>query len=393
MYLYIKKKNRKKEILENRTNCGIRHTTATRGAEQCPSGQAWKKKTRGTTLFKLTGLDPCAINKTAVMHIAITGASGHIGVNLCRLLVKEGHSVRALIHKNSASLDGIHLEKVRGDLMDRASLSTLVQDADIVFHLAGVISIRSQGTNDVFEKNVDGTRNLLQASKKASIKRVVHFSSIHALAHDPFDKVLDESRTLALNDRMAYSRSKACAEREVMKAITQGLDAVILNPTAVIGPEDHEPSLMGQALILMSLGKLPFMVSGGYDWVDVRDVVQAATNAMVKGRKGERYLLSGHWQELKAIADIVSSITESTRKRFTCPHGVARFGLPLINLYCRLKDTGSLYTRDSLYTLRTSHRYISHEKAGRELDYVPRPIVDTLRDTLSWFKEFGYLSC
>jgi dihydroflavonol-4-reductase len=327
------------------------------------------------------------------MYIAITGASGHIGVNLCRLLVREGYPVRALVHKNNASLEGINLEKVRGDLMDPASLSAFVEDMDIVFHLAGVISIRNQGIKDVFEKNVEGTRNILAASKKASVKRVVHFSSIHALAQDPLDKVLDETRPLAFYDRMAYSRSKAYAEQEVLTAVRQGLDAVILNPTAVIGPEDHEPSLMGRALILMSLGKLPFLVPGGYDWVDVRDVAQAASIAMVKGRKGERYLLSAHWRELKVIAGMVSCITERTQRRKTCPHGIARLGLPFVNLYCRFTDRDALYTRDSLHTLRTSHRSISHEKARRELDYSPRPIMETLRDTLDWFKARNYLSC
>jgi dihydroflavonol-4-reductase len=327
------------------------------------------------------------------MHIAITGASGHIGVNLCRALVKEGYAVRAFIHKNSASLDGIHLEKLRGNLMDPDSLTALVQGTDIVFHLAGVISIQSKGIKDIFEKNVDGTRNVLEASKKTSVKRFIHFSSIHALVQDPLDKVLDETRPLAVYERMAYSRSKASAEREVTKAVTQGLDAVILNPTAVIGPEDHEPSLMGRALIQMGLGQLPFLVPGGYDWVDVRDVARAAISAMFKGRKGERYLLSGHWQELKAIADMVAHITECTRKRMTCPHRIARFGLPFVNLYCRFKNTDSLYTRDSLYTLRTSHRNISHEKARRELEYAPRPLAETLQDTLDWFKEYGYLNC
>ncbi len=326
------------------------------------------------------------------MNIAVTGASGHIGVNLCRLLVKEGHSVRALIHKNSASLDGILLETVQGDLMDLPSLSELVQDAHMVFHLAGVISIQSKGAKDIFEKNFEGTRNIIEASKKASVKRFIHFSSIHALTHDPHDKVLDETRPLALNDRMAYSRSKAYAEKEVLKSVAQGLDAVILNPTAVIGPEDHEPSLMGRALILMSLGKLPILVPGGYDWVDVRDVAQAAAIAMLKGRKGESYLLSGHWQEIRAIATLVSILSDCTRKRITCPHRIAQLGLPFVSLYCRLKDTDPLYTKDSIHTLCTGHRSISHEKARRELDYSPRPLEETLQDTLNWFKECGYLN-
>jgi dihydroflavonol-4-reductase len=112
---------------------------------------------------------------------------------------------------------------------------------------------------------------------------------------------------------------------------------------------------------------------------------------MIKGRKGERYLLSGHWRELKSIADMVSNIAECSAKRIACPHGIARLGLPFINLYGRITDTDALYTRDSLNALRTSHRSISHEKAHRELDYSPRPLWETLRDTLEWFKEQKYL--
>jgi dihydroflavonol-4-reductase len=149
---------------------------------------------------------------------------------------------------------------------------------------------------------------------------------------------------------------------------------------------------MGRALILMSQGKLPFLVPGGYDWVDVRDVVQAAIIAMTKGRKGERYLLSGHWRELKVIADMVSDIEERTRRRMTCPHTIAGLGLPFVNFFCRCTDTEALYTRDSLRTLRTGHRKISHEKAHKELDFVPRPLMDTLRDTIDWFKTHKYLT-
>lgn len=327
------------------------------------------------------------------MNIAVTGASGHIGVNLCRLLVEKGHSVRVLIHKNRASLEGTHLETFQGDLMEPASLPKLVNDVDVVFHLAGMISIQSKGIKAIFEKNVNGTRNIIEASKRASVKRFIHFSSIHALTQRPLDKVLDETRPLAFDDRMAYSRSKAYAEKEVLEAISEGLDAVILNPTAVIGPEDHEPSLMGRVLILMSLGKLPVLVPGGYNWVDVRDVVQAAATAMVQGRKGERYLLSGHWKDLRAIAELVSHISDCARKRITCPHRIARIGLPCVHLYCRLKNTDPLYTKDSLRTLQTGHRDISHEKACRELDYFPRPFEDTIQDTLFWFKERGYLDC
>jgi dihydroflavonol-4-reductase len=326
------------------------------------------------------------------MKIAVTGASGHIGVNLCRELVKKGHTIKALVHKNTRSLQGIPLETVQGDLRDPASLLALVNDADIVFHLGAVISIRGNRSGELFDINVEGTRKILEASQKKSVKRFIHFSSIHALDHSPYDQELDENRPLAIRDKMAYSRSKALAEDIVINASNQGFDIVILNPTAVIGPFDYAPSLMGRAILLMAKGKLSALVPGGYDWVDVRDVVSSTLTAIEKGRKGERYLLSGHWRTLEQISKLVSDIIDLRPQRFTCPNWLARLGLPFINLYCSVYDKDPLYTRDSLYTLRTSHRNISHEKATKELGFRPRPFEETLKDTLDWFQNQGFLS-
>jgi dihydroflavonol-4-reductase len=325
------------------------------------------------------------------MKIAVSGGNGHIGVNLCRELVKQGHNIRVLVHKNAQALQDIPLETVQGDLRNPVSVSSLVHDADIVIHLAAVISIQGNRTGELFDINVEGTRNILEASRRASVKRFIHFSSIHALVQFPFHQILDENRPLAVSDKMAYSRSKAQAEEIVLKAAKQGMDAVILSPTAVIGPYDYAPSLMGRALILLARGRLPALVPGGYDWVDVRDVMCSAIAAMEKGRKGERYILSGHWMTLEQISELVSTITDHHTRRITCPNWLARFGLPFINLYCSVYDKDPLYTRDSLNTLRTSHRNISHERAAKELDFRPRPFEETIKDTLAWFEKQGFL--
>jgi dihydroflavonol-4-reductase len=225
------------------------------------------------------------------------------------------------------------------------------------------------------------------------VKRFIHFSSIHALIQEPYDEVLDETRPLAVNEWMVYSRSKAMAEREVLGFCDSGLDAVFLNPTAVIGPFDYHPSLLGRALILMAQGRLPFMVPGGYNWVDVRDVVQAAFSSIKKARKGERYILSGHWSDLKDLSRMVSSHTVCNPPRISCPYWLAKIGLPFINTYCFFNRREPLYTYDSLYTLRAGHRNISHQKASRELDFTPRPLEDSIKDSLEWFRANGYLTC
>lgn len=327
------------------------------------------------------------------MKIAVTGASGHVGTNLCRELVSQGHVLKALVHTNTESLEDIPLTKIQGDLKNPESLTELVRDTDVVFHLGAIISIRGNRTGGLFDINVEGTRRICSAAQKASVRRFFHFSSIHALVHRPYDQELDETRPLAVQDRMAYSRSKALAEEVVLDAVKQGLDAVILCPTAVLGPFDYAPSLLGRALILLASGKLPTLIPGGYDWVDVRDVVRASISSLDKGKKGERYLLSGHWRTLKQISDLVSDIMDfRPARKFTCPHWLAQIGLPFINLYCSVYEKEPLYTQDSLYTLRTAHKNISHRKAAQDLDFKPRPFEETLRDTLDWFREQGFLT-
>ncbi len=325
------------------------------------------------------------------MKIAVTGASGHIGVNLCRELIEKGHAVRALVHKNDHGIREIPVEYIQGDLMDPSSLSRLVDGVHIVFHLAAVISIQVKKKEELFAKNVGGTENILRACRRAGVERFIHFSSIHALVHKPFDLILDESRPLALNDRVEYSRSKALAEQRVQEAVKDGLDAVILNPTAVIGPFDYVPSLLGRALVLIHQGKIPALIHGGYDWVDARDVAKAAVVAIEKGKTGERYILSGHWRTLCELAEEVYQISRVRFKKFTCSSGLARIGLPFLKLYCRLNSTQPLYTKDSLKILQTGHSRISSEKAKKSLGFIPRPIEETLRDTYDWYRANGLM--
>lgn len=325
------------------------------------------------------------------MKIAVTGASGHIGVNLCQELIQNGHSVKALIHKNDHGIKELPLECVPGNLMDASLLSRLVKGAEVVFHLAAVISIQVRNKEELFEKNVKGTENVLNAARKEGVRRVIHFSSIHALVHEPFDRILDEGRSLALKDGVDYSRSKALSELVVQEAVKEGLDVVILNPTAVIGPFDYAPSLLGRALILMYRGKIPALISGGYDWVDVRDVVKAAIVSIEKGEKGERYILSGHWKNLCELAELTYEISGERYKKMTCSPGLARIGLPFLKLYCRLNSTQPLYTKDSLKILQTAHSHVSCEKARKRLGFNPRPMEETLRDTFDWYKMNGFM--
>jgi dihydroflavonol-4-reductase len=326
------------------------------------------------------------------MTVVITGATGHIGANLVRKLIEKGRPTRCLVHVNHGPIEGLDTEIVQGDVGDPESLCQAFEGAEVVYHLAACISLSMDDWPLMEAVNINGTRNVVEACLRTKVRRLIHFSSIHALVQEPLSAPLDESRELAESEQYTpYDRSKAIGEREVRRGIERGMDAVIINPTGIIGPHDYEPSYFGEALLSIAQHKLPALVTGGFDWVDVRDVVEGAMRAEEVAPAGARYLLSGHWVTARDIAAMVSEITGTSAPGLVFPLWVARLGVPIVKAVSRLNGRSPLYTSVSLRALR-SNRHISHEKATRELGYQPRPFRETLVDTLRWFEENGQLA-
>ncbi|OGO00927.1 MAG: hypothetical protein A2Y90_02285 [Chloroflexi bacterium RBG_13_52_12] len=325
------------------------------------------------------------------MTVLITGAAGHIGANLVRAFIEKGRPTRCLVHVNCQAIDGLDTEKVDGDIRNVDSLCRAFEGVEVVYHLAASISLSMAGWPQLEEINVNGTRNVVEACLRTGVRRLVHFSSIHALVQEPLNIPVDETRPLVDSTKFPpYDRSKAAGEREVRLGIEKGLDAVIIYPTAVLGPHDYQPSYLGEALLAMAKGKLPALVTGGYDWVDARDVVAGALAAEEKAPTGASYLLSGHWVSMCDIAAAIEEITGAASSRLVCPLWVARIGALVFQGMSKLNGKRPLYTTVSLRALN-SNRHISHERAARELGYQPRPFRETLEDTLRWFRDNGQL--
>ena len=318
--------------------------------------------------------------------IVVTGASGLVGANLIRALLAEtgSNQVRALVHQDQRALQGLDVDLVKADLGDLASLVEAFRGADMVYHLAASISLSMDTWNTLAATNWEGTRHVLAACRQCGVRRLIYFSSIHTRQQAPLDQPLDESRPL-LDDPSAppYERSKVAAESEVQRAAAEGLDVVTIIPTAVIGPHDFKPSYIGKALLLLARGRLPALVSGGYDWVDVRDVVRGAMQAARLAPAGASYILSGHWQSIPEVAGQVDRITGRHPLRPVVPLKVADLAAPLMQHVGRLNGSQPLYTRAMLAALQ-SNRMVSHAKATQELGYSARPFQQTLSDTLAW---------
>jgi dihydroflavonol-4-reductase len=325
------------------------------------------------------------------MITLVTGATGHIGVNLVRALLAQGRKVRVLVHFHPWPLEGLDIEVVKGDICDIDSLNRAFRGVEVVYHLAGRISIAEDRWTILERINVTGTRNVVETCLNSGVRRLVHFSSIHALVQKPMKCPVDESRPLAKAlSNPCYDRSKAAGEEEVRRGIEEGLDTIIIYPIAIIGPFDYEPSYFGAALLTIAHGKLPALVTGGFDWVDARDVSEGAIQAEMRGVAGSRYLLSGHWASVPELANLVAEITGVPAPGFVCPMWLARAGAPLATGIARLIKRRPLFTSDSVRAL-CSNRNINHEKATLELGYVPRPLRETVVDTLRWFDETGKL--
>jgi dihydroflavonol-4-reductase len=325
------------------------------------------------------------------MKTVVTGATGHIGANLILALLERGRQVRAVIHRTKPMIDNPNLEIVMGDIGDINSLRSAFDGADVVYHLAAAISLSKKDWPLVERVNVVGTRNVIKACLRSGVRRMVAFSSIHAISDEETVEHIDESCVLNdLSCSHAYDRSKASAEREMIKGLELGLDTVIISPTGVIGPHDYGPSFMGQGLIMMAESSMPVLVTGGFNWVDVRDVVAGAIAAEEKAASGQKYLLSGHWVSMVGITQLVQKIAGSKVSPFIIPAKLVSAIAPFIGIYYRLMNQPVLFTGMSMDTICGYHN-ISHNKATRDLGYNPRPFRHTIADTLAWFKQNGYI--
>jgi dihydroflavonol-4-reductase len=280
------------------------------------------------------------------MKVAVTGATGHVGNALCRILSGRGFHVKALVHHYKANLPDANIDLIEGDVLDRSSLENLCVDAEIVIHLAARISINGKDRDVVYRTNVQGTQNLVDVCRKLKTRRFIHFSSIHTLEQFPLENELNETRPYIEHSGIVYEDSKTAAEKIVLKAVESGLNGVVIIPTAIIGPYDYRPSYLGQALIKMYNNKLPMLVQGGYNWVDVRDVVDCAMHAAEKSKPGERYIVSGQWESLENLSRLIGEITGRKTPAFVAPMLLAKMGLPFISLYSRMNSKEPLYTHE-----------------------------------------------
>lgn len=317
----------------------------------------------------------------------VTGANGHLGSTLLRLLKKQSAEIRGLIlpSEQPDELDGVRF--VRGDVRDIQSLRSLFEGVNgretVLIHTAGIIDISDQVSPIAYDVNVNGTKNILALCREYQISRLLYVSSVHAIPEGDKSSVLHEVTHFSPDAVVGgYAKTKAEATQAVLDAVRDGLDAVVVHPSGILGPYDRSGNHLVQLVTDYIKGKLPACVRGGYDLVDVRDVAAGCLLALEKGRCGQCYILSNRHYEIRDMLRMVRQMAGG-RRLPTLPLWMAKAALPAVRLHARRTKHRPLFTRYSLYTLNSNDKF-SHDKATAELGYRPRDLICTLRDTISW---------
>lgn len=321
----------------------------------------------------------------------VTGGGGRLGNVLVRRLLEKGQKVRVLEPGDlPESLEGLDVDFTSGSVLVESDVARAVDGVDVVYHLAAKIDLRPKKDPLMHPINVEGTRNVVEACLSRGL-RLVHTSSHHAVEREPLDEPLTEDRPLALDEKCAYHRSKAIGETIVLAGCERGLDAVIVNPGSMIGPYDFEPSLIGAALIDMYFGRVPVLLDLLSDYVDVRDVADGMIAAARRGRRGERYFLTG---DVVPILEMVSVYGELTGARVPTRALPLWFGwilLPFALAGAAISKKDPFITADMLRA-SVSNAVVSRDKATRELGYSVRPLQESLSDAVQWYRERGWLN-
>ena len=323
----------------------------------------------------------------------ITGGSGHVGANLVRELSSRGYEVRCIDFDNDhRAFEGFDVELVKGNITDISTLDNAFRDVEVVFHTAAVISLDKKDKNLIRSVNVGGTENVCEMSLRHGVKKLIHFSSVDAFVREPLEDPLYENRSLVTDpNAVPYDLSKADAQRIVLEYCDKGLNASIIHPSGIFGPNDFKPSLFGQEFINIANGKRPYSINVGYDYVDVRDLCKTSVNCIDKGEVKQNYIVGGNYMDFVYMSEVMSEILNKKLIRSTLPFGFIYMSLPGSYISSLIKKSPRTITMDSIHTIKVQNKNIPSSLSKEQLDHDPRPVEETIQDTIGFFQKRGLI--
>lgn len=324
-----------------------------------------------------------------MIQYIITGAAGHLGSTIIRLLLERGKAVRGLLLPGEQPAVP-SAEYIYGNVLEPEKLAPLFQRSQgeklVLIHTAGLIDVSGEMSRCLYNTNVIGTKNVLALCQKYHVDKLVYVSSVHVIPESG-TSVPQMEITKFSSDAVVggYAKTKAEATQAVLDAAAYGLPAVVVHPSGIIGPYDTGRNHLVQMVLDFMEGRLPACVKGGYDLVDVRDVAEGCITAAERGRNGECYILSGGYHEIREVLSIAALLCGRNVPP-TIPMPMVRMAEPLLVFWAKRRGKRPLYTRYSLDTVSSPTRF-SSQKARNELGLSTRRIQVTVRDTVCWLLE------
>ena len=324
----------------------------------------------------------------------ITGGSGHVGANLVRELSSRGYQVRCIDFDNDhRAFEGFNVELVKGNITDISTLDNTFKDVEVVFHTAAVISLDRKDKDLIRSVNVGGTENVCEMSLRHGVKKLIHFSSVDAFVREPLEDPLYENRSLVTDpNAVPYDLSKADAQRIVLEYCDKGLNASIIHPSGIFGPNDFKPSLFGQEFINIANGKRPYSINVGYDYVDVRDLCKTSVDCIDKGEIKQNYIVGGNYMDFVYMSEVMSEILNKKLIRSTLPFGFIYMSLPGSYISSLIKKTPRAITMDSIHTIKVQNKNIPSSLSKEKLNHNPRSVEETIQDTIEFFQKRGLIN-
>jgi dihydroflavonol-4-reductase len=327
------------------------------------------------------------------MKTLVTGGTGFVGANVVRLLLQRGIEVRALVRPRSdtRNLDSLDVELVAGDLRDRVSLEAALEGCDAVYHVAAMYALWTSDPRQIYDSNVTGTVNLLEAAGMAGVRRIVYTSSVATIGLPKDGTPGTEEVALQPEELVSdYKRSKYLAEQEVLKYAQRGLPVVIVNPSFPVGAWDVKPTPSGQIIVNFLRGKIPAYVNTGLNVVDVEDVALGHVLAAEKGRIGERYILGHANLTLPAMFQLLQQVSGVRAPSIRIPYGLAYLSACVSELVANTVTHTPPFVTLAGVKLSRKRMFFDASKAVRELGFPQTSAIEALRKAVEWFRRHGY---
>src|SRR5882724_3891966 len=323
----------------------------------------------------------------------VTGAAGFLGSHVTRQLVARGVDVRVLLRpsSNNRAIADLPLEYFTGDLRDAASLERALAGVQRVFHVAADYRLWAKRSQDIYDSNVGGTKNLLEAAKRAGVEQFIYTSTVATIAVDRSEQP-NESTDAKLAEMIGhYKRSKWLAEKEVLDAARNGFPAIVAMPTTPVGPWDWKPTPTGKIILDFLNGKMPGYVETGLNFVGVEECAAGHILAAEHGKVGERYLLGAENLTLKGLLDLLAKITGLRAPAMKIPHGVALGVAYVESAFSRLVGKEPQIPVEGVKIAR--HKmFVDASRAQRELGFQPGSVAAALERAVRWYRTNGYVS-